>query len=104
MYMLGWFYLFISAGSLMTTDISTIISIIRDVILIIAVSLICIVFVITSLKLNRVIDSLKRTTGRVEDIADFVSNPGSGGKSILSGLIRAGSYILGTSNKKDQQE
>ena len=88
----------------MTTDIATIISIIRDVILIIAVSLICIVFVITTLKLNRVIDSLKRTTGKVEDIADFVSNPGSGSKSILSGLIRAGSYILGTSNKKDRQE
>ena len=86
----------------MTTDIATIISIIRDVILIIAVSLICVVVVITSLKLNRVIDSLKRTTGKVEDIADFVSNPGSGGNSILSGLIRAGNYILGTSNKKDR--
>tara|TARA_B100000949_G_scaffold191452_1_gene175035 strand:- start:171 stop:437 length:267 start_codon:yes stop_codon:yes gene_type:complete len=88
----------------MTTDIATIIAIIRDVILIIAVSLICIVLIITSLKLNRIIDSLKRTTGRVEDIADFVSNPASGGKSILSGLMKAGSYILGASNKKDQQE
>ena len=102
--MLGWFHLIISASNLMTTDIATIIAIIRDVILIIAVSLICVVLIITSLKLNRIIDSLKRTTGRVEDIADFVSNPASGGKSILSGLMKAGSYILGASNKKDQQE